>query len=333
MSTNISYSKENLKLQKWIVLVAFVLFGLKMAAWLLTSSVAIFTDALESTVNIFSALLGLYSLYVAAKPRDEDHPYGHGKVEFISGAVEGVLIMAAGVFILFEAASNLYTPKVLQKMDTGIILVSATAVINFGVGFFAVDRGKKSNSMALLASGKHLMTDSYSTLGLVVALILIYFTGYNWLDPAVALVISGIIAISGYKIVRKSLAGIMDEVDEGLIEKLVASIQACRRPQWVDLHNFRVIKYGHVLHIDCHLTMPWYFDVLEAHDEITHLEQTLRAEYGEHVELFVHVDPCLPSSCSICGFTDCTRRKADLISTVQWTYDNVSKNAKHRLDE
>ena len=302
-----------------------------MAAWLMTGSVAIFTDALESTVNIFSALLGLYSLYIAAKPRDEDHPYGHGKVEFISGAVEGVLIVAAGIFISLEAIGNLYSPRGLQKMDTGILLISSTAIINFLVGYFALDRGKKSNSMALQASGRHLMTDAYSTFGLVVALILIFLTGYNWLDPAVALAVSFIITVSGYKIIRKSLAGIMDEVDAALIQKLVASIEACRRPQWVDLHNFRVIKYGHVLHIDCHLTMPWYFDVLEAHDEITHLEQTLRTEYGEHVELFVHVDPCLPSSCSICGFAECTRRKGELISTVQWTYENVSKNAKHRL--
>ncbi len=178
---------ENLRTQRWVVTVAVILFILKIVAYFLTHSVAILTDALESTVNVIAGFIGLYSLYVAAKPRDEDHPYGHGKAEFLSAAVEGTLILIAGLIIIYESISNFIHPRALQKLDFGIILVAITALINFVVGGISIKRGKKNDSLALVASGKHLQSDTWSTLGIIFGLILIRFTGLIWLDSVVAI--------------------------------------------------------------------------------------------------------------------------------------------------
>jgi len=160
--------QTNLRVQKWVVTVAIVLFILKITAWFLTNSVSILTDALESTVNVIAGLIGWYSLYVAAKPRDVDHPYGHGKAEFISAAVEGTLIVIAGLIIIYEAVLNFLHPHPIQKLDYGIVLVAISAIINFIMGNIAIRRGQKNNSLALIASGKHLKSDTYSTIGIIV---------------------------------------------------------------------------------------------------------------------------------------------------------------------
>ena len=169
-------AQQNLRLQKTITAIAFFLFLIKIAAWYITNSVAILTDALESTVNVIAGLIGVYSLFVSAKPKDYDHPYGHGKAEFLSAAVEGTLITVAGFIIIYEAITNLLQPHTLQKLDYGIILVSITAIINYIAGAICIKTGTKNNSLALLASGKHLQSDTWSTLGIIAGLLLILFT-------------------------------------------------------------------------------------------------------------------------------------------------------------
>lgn len=303
----------------------------KIGAWYLTNSVAILTDALESIVNIAAGLLGVYSLFVSAKPKDANHPYGHGKAEFISAAVEGTLIIVAGVIIIYKAAVSLVNPPELQKLDFGIILVSATAVINFIAGTVCLKAGIKNNSLALIASGKHLRTDTWSTLGIITGLVLLYFTKLLWLDSVVAIIFSLLIIYTGYKIIRSSIAGIMDEADIELLKKLVALLNANRKENWIDLHNLRVIKYGGTLHLDCHLTVPWYLNVREAHAEIEALASLVQKEFGETVELFVHSDDCREFSCRICYKKDCLVRLHDFENRVEWTIDNIIKDSKHRV--
>ena len=138
--------KENFRVQQWVVIVAVVLFGIKIAAWFLTRSVSILTDALESTVNVISGFIGLYSLYIAAKPKDIDHPYGHGKAEFISAAVEGTLIMIAGLIIIYESINNFIHPHELKSLDYGMLLVAVAGLVNYIMGYVAIQRGKKNNS-------------------------------------------------------------------------------------------------------------------------------------------------------------------------------------------
>lgn len=324
--------KKNYAFQKLIVAVGILLFAAKLVAWYFTRSVAVLTDALESIVNIITAFIGLYSLYLSSLPKDENHPYGHGKVEFISAAIEGALISVAGLIIIYEVVLSLWYPKPVLKLDLGIWLISATAVINFTVGRIAVSRGRKSRSLALEASGKHLQSDTYSTIGIVAGLILISITGIQWLDSVVALILACFIIYTGYRILRNSVGGIMDEADDKLIDEFVKLVSEKRQPNWIDLHNLRIIKYGSTLHMDCHLTLPYYLNVKEAHDEVEKLDEIINAHFGTKVELFVHTDPCQEFACGHCNKTACNVRQFPHVQQVEWTRENILRNKQHRRE-
>jgi cation diffusion facilitator family transporter len=324
-------NKENLRVQRWVVLVALFLFSLKIVAYLLTGSIAVLTDALESIVNVIAGIIGLYSLYVAAKPRDEDHPYGHGKAEFVSAGLEGILIMVAGLVIIYEAIYHLYNPHPIQKLDFGILLVAFTGLVNFLMGYVAVRKGKLNKSLALEASGHHLLSDTYSTLVVIVGLILIYFTRIHQIDSIAAILLAVFIIGIGYRITRKSLAGIMDEADQKILTQMVDLLNRNRQENWIDMHNLRVIKFGSVLHVDCHVTVPWYLNVRESHIEIDRLTEIITHEFGESVEFFVHADGCLDFSCSICTKHECPVRKHRFEKKIEWTLKNIISNKKHQL--
>jgi cation diffusion facilitator family transporter len=322
---------QNFKIQKYIAVISVALFLIKLFAWYLTHSVAILTDALESIVNVVAGFIGLYSLYISGKPKDQDHPYGHGKVEFLSAAIEGILIGIAGIFIIREAILNLYEPHSIQKLDYGIYLVGITAIINLLAGMICVKTGKKNNSLALIASGKHLMADTYTTIGIIIGLVLLFITGISWIDSVVAIIFALVIFYTGYKIVRSSIAGIMDEADMELLNKMVVFLNENRNPNWIDLHNLRIIKYGAMIHMDCHLTVPWYFNVHQAHDEIDRLSGLVKQHFGDSVELFVHSDGCLDFSCALCEKMECEVRKNAFEKKIVWTMENISSNKKHQL--
>lgn len=324
-------SQLNFRLQRFVAIVAVALFILKMIAWQITQSVAVLTDALESTVNVIAGFISLYSLYVASKPRDKEHPYGHGKAEFVSAAVEGGLVSVAGLVIIYESIDNLIHPHEIQRLDTGMIIIGLTAMVNFITGWYTIRIGKKHNSLALIASGKHLQSDTYSTLGIIVGIGLIYLSGWNWLDSIVAIGFSFFIIFTGYTIIRSSLAGIMDEADMLMLEKLVSRLNENRRSNWVDLHNLRIIKFGSVIHVDCHLTVPWYLNVHQAHDEVEAFSSIAKNEFGDSVELFVHADGCLEFSCKICNKNDCAVRMHAYEKTITWDVHNISSDEKHTV--
>ena len=260
--------QQNFRVQLGITVLSVVLFATKIVAYFLTHSLAILTDALESIVNVLAGFIGLYSLYVAAKPKDSDHPYGHGKAEFVSSAVEGTLIIAAGILIIVQTIQNLLDRKPIESLDTGLLLVGITGIINYVAGYFCLQIGKRNHSIALESSGKHLQLDTYSTIAIIAGLIAIIYTHWIWLDTAIALAVSCLILYNGYRIIRKSLAGIMDEADADLLQQFVVILNNNRSTNWIDLHNLRVIKYGSTLHVDCHLTVPWYLNIHEAHEEL-----------------------------------------------------------------
>ena len=327
-----SLANSNYQTQKKITIVVAVMFIVKLVAWYLTNSVAILTDALEYTINVISSIIGLYSLSLSAKPKDYNHPYGHGKAEFLSSSIEGILMIVSSFIILYQAIINLQHPHTISKLDYGIYLVAFTAFLNYFLGYFSIKEGKKTNSLPLAATGKHLQSDTYATLAIIVGLIAIYFTKYIWIDSIVAIVFATIIIVSGYKILRSSIAGIMDEADDELLRKLVEILEKNRNENWIDLHNLRIIKYGATLHLDCHLTVPWYFNVNEAHKEIDVLSCLVKNEFGESVELFVHTDGCLDFSCKVCNKKTCNVRKFNFKKTIHWTVNNVSTDSKHQLE-
>lgn len=322
-------NQNSIRIQWYIAVLSVILFLAKIWAYYITHSVAILTDALESTVNVIAGFIGLYSIILAARPRDTNHPYGHGKAQFLSSAVEGALIFIAGLFIIYEAIAQYIEARPLHKLDTGIWLVVATGALNFLFGTYAIKNGKKNRSIIVESAGRHLLSDGYSTLGIAIGLWVVYFTGILWLDSVVALIFAIIIIVTGYRVLRRSIAGIMDEADEGLLKEVVQLLQEKRKPDWIDLHNLRVIQYGEVLHIDMHMTQPWYYRVRDAEKEIHLLEDMVRAHFGNKVELFIHIDACMPYSCKLCALSECPVRQETFKEQVEWNLENVWVDSKH----
>ena len=317
--------------QRNIAILSVVLFLAKLLAWYLTGSVTVLTDALESTVNMFAGFLGLFSIILAAMPRDTNHPYGHGKAEFLSSAVEGTLIFIAGIVIIWQAIHQLIVPHILQRLDIGLLIIAGAGLVNFFAGKYAERQGKKHNSMVLISAGNHLVTDAYSTVAILIGLTLLLLTHnkWLWLDSAVALCFAVIIMVTGYKVLRRSISGIMDEMDVVLIKEVIDVLEERREPQWVDLHNLRVIQYGNLMHVDAHMTLPWYFTVAQADKEIDDLEDMIKAHFKNQVELFIHIDGCKPFQCKICALEGCDVRQEAFQHQLKWTIENVWANAEH----
>ena len=327
-----SPQQVNIRVQTWVVAASVVLFALKVLAYYLTNSVAILTDALESTVNVVTGFTGLFALRVAARPRDENHPYGHGKAELVSASLEGILIIVAGLIIVYESLINLQHKHEVQHLDSGMLIVGFAALANFALGAWCLSVGKRNHSIALQATGKHLQSDTWTTAGIIAGLLLLRFTGIGWIDSAVALLFATWIIIEGIAILRSTISGIMDESDASLVENMVEHLNKQRRDNWIDLHNLRTLKFGNTLHVDCHLTVPWYFEIRAGHDEAAALEAQIDQFFEHHIETFVHLDACVPpQSCRICSVAHCTKRESPFEDKINWTVDNVTRNAKHSI--
>ncbi|MBK6823839.1 MAG: cation transporter [Saprospiraceae bacterium] len=319
--------------QKLLLAVSITLLVLKLAAYYITGSVAVLTDALESIVNVIAALIGLYSLSLSALPKDANHPYGHGEVEFLSAGVEGSLIILAGFWIIYECVYRIFHFTPLQQLDQGMILLGISAFINLAVGQYSLRNGKKNNSLALISSGTHLKTDALTTFGLILGLAMVWITEWQFLDALVAIVFALIIIYSGFSIVRSALSGIMDEADEQLINQILNVLKDHRNENWLDIHNLRVVNYAGFFHIDGHITVPRYFTVDEAHAELDRITAVLAAHFEERVEFSIHTDGCIPEQCSLCNKAACPVRSADFVRSLDWNYELVIQNKKHRLPE
>lgn len=322
---------QNLNVQKWVLSVAIILFIVKIFAFYLTRSIAVLSDALESIVNIIAAVITFISLWIASKPSDADHPYGHGKAEFLAAGVEGVLIVIAAVTILFKSIQSFIDPHLISSLEKGILLIAFTALANWVMGYICIQNGKKNHSLALMASGKHLQTDTYSTLAVVLSLVLMYFFKWPMIDAIVSLLLSFFIGFTGYKILKSSIAGIMDKTDVEVIDKIIQEVNKARKYDWIDLHNLRVIKYGSTYHIDCHFTLPWYYTVKEAHQEVDELLETIRNFSEQPVEFMVHIDDCRPASCKICQKMDCHVRQHPFEKQIEWNFKSVTTSSRHYL--
>lgn len=322
-------SKTNFAFQKTVAIVGIVLFIGKLIAWHLTNSDAVFSDAMESIVNIIAGFMGLYSLYLAAKPKDIDHPYGHGKVEFVTSGIEGALIIFAGVIILVQAVDSLLHGNIPKKLDWGMLIIAVTAVINYLMGYISVKKGIRENSLVLQSSGKHLQSDTLTTLGVVISLILVYLTKIYWIDAAVALIFGGYIMFVGYKIIRKALSGIMDEADQELLSKMAKILNENRKREWIDIHNTRIQQHGSGLHIDAHLTLPWYFELRKAHEEMEETYKLISENSSRAIEFNFHLDDCKSFSCEICQLSECQVRQRPFVKKIVWNENNISQVDKH----
>ncbi|KAA6436963.1 cation transporter [Dyadobacter flavalbus] len=320
------------KLKQRLILLSFIasilLTGLKFFAYYLTSSNAILSDALESIINVIASGFAFYSIYLSSQPKDRNHPYGHGKIEFFSAGFEGALIMIASLFIILEAVKRLMDPAPIQNLAQGSGFILFTILVNTAIGYKLLTEGKKANSLALVADGRHLMTDSISSLVLIVSVGLILLTGFVWIDSVASLLFGMFLAYNGFKLVSKSVAGLMDASDEHLLEKVVNTLRSHKNPAWIDVHNLRVQQYGSDLHIDCHLTLPYYWELQKVHETIHDLENILKNSHNGETEVFVHADPCLYQCCYFCRIENCPVRQHNFIQDIEWDAANLVKNEK-----
>lgn len=326
-----------MKSQKNIILLSLVtsmvLMGAKFVAYTITHSNAILTDALESIVNVMASSFAFYSIYLASKPKDENHPYGHGKVEFFSAFLEGGLILIAGLLIVIKAIYSIYHPVEISQILDGMGILAITGIVNFALGRYLINKSKNFNSITLFADGKHLQTDAYSTLGLLVGLSLFYITKNVLIDSLLSLGLGLFILYSGYKLLRKSVGGLMDESDVDIVNKIVEILQNNRKDAWIDVHNLRIQRYGTELHIDCHVTLPNYFNLIQVHDEVSEIDKLVNQNMNIKTELFIHADPCVPQCCHYCSVKNCPIRSEDKTEDIEWNLTIVTNNKKHFVDE
>jgi len=323
---------QKIKILRLVLIFSIILLCIKFTAWYITKSNAILTDALESIINVVAGTFALFSIYYASFPRDENHPYGHGKIEFLSSGFEGALILIAGITIIVNSIYAFFEPPELQYLETGVWLSAFSGVVNFVMGKILVTRGKKSNSLLMVANGKHLISDTASSIGLVIGLILIVVTGLLWIDNVMAIIFGVVILVTGFGLVKKSVTSLLDEADYEKLHQLIAQLQNHRKEKWIDFHNLRVIKYGPNLHVDCHITLPWYDTLEEAHAEVNSVEQLISSSLGSDAEFFIHADPCVtPASCTICQVSNCKYRAAPFQKKIDWEISNMLPNKKHSV--
>lgn len=301
----------------------------KFSAYFITHSNAILTDALESIVNVLASAFAFYSIYLATLPKDKNHPYGHGKVEFFSAFLEGSLIGLAGIIIVFKSSYDLIFPKPIFQLFEGAAIIGATGIINAIVGFYLINAGKNHRSITLEADGKHLLTDAVTSAGLVIGVVLIQITHLYWMDGVISILLGLYIIYNGYLLTRRSVGGLMDESNTGLVKDIIAILQESRRDPWIDVHNLRAQQYGADLHIDCHVTMPYYFDLNRVHQEVSDIDKLVNGHTRHQTELFIHTDPCLAACCNYCSMKSCPVRSAPFDGEIKWTIENTTKNQKH----
>jgi cation diffusion facilitator family transporter len=320
------------KLKQRLILLSFIasilLTGLKFFAYYLTSSNAILSDALESIINVIASGFAFYSIYLSAQPKDRNHPYGHGKIEFFSAGFEGALIIIASLFIIIEAVKRIIEPAPIQNLAQGSLFILFTIFVNTAIGYKLLTEGKKANSLALVADGRHLMSDSISSAMLILSVGLILLTGLQWIDSAASLLFGVFLAYSGFVLLRKSVAGLMDATDDVLLDKVVQTLRTNKKPDWIDVHNLRVQQYGSDLHIDCHLTLPYYWELQKVHESIHDFENILKEHHNGETEIFVHADPCLEQCCYFCRIAECPVREHTFVKDIEWDAANLVKNEK-----
>lgn len=301
----------------------------KFAAYFLTSSNAIFTDAAESIINIVASAFAFYSIQLAAKPKDQNHPYGHGKIEFFAVGFEGALIISAGLAILVKSVLAWFQKPELDHLLTGSLVIGGTGIINLFMARYLINVSRKTQSITLQAEGKHLISDVVSSFGIVAGLLVIHFAKFTLLDTLISLAVGLFMFYNGYKLTRKSVAGLMDEADTHTVEELIDILNLNRRDNWIDVHNMRAQKYGENLHVDCHLTLPWYFDLQQMSAEVADVELLVNKDSSADVEFFVQVDPCKPEFCHFCRKKDCAVRAEEKTLDLMWTYERLVSHVNH----
>lgn len=325
---------DNFEFQKIVVVLGFTLLFIKYLAYWLTGSVAIFTDATESIVNVVAACVGIYALYLSAQPADKNHPFGHGKIEIISSSIEGAMILTAGILILYETIDSFINPgEISNQLDIGMVLIALAALANYVVGRAAIRKGKKNRSSALVASGKHLCSDTLSSVGILIGLVVVYIAesmGYDaaWLDSSIAAVFGVIIIATGGSVLKRAVDDAMDAADLPLLNEVTETVKEYRHDDWIDVYNLRLIKFGPKIFVDMKVVLPKKMTVEEQSLENSELAEAIRSKYGDSVEISVNPVPCMPYHCRYCS-RNCLYRSYQFEHIIEWNADVLCTTETH----
>ena len=275
----------------WLsIAAALVTIALKTAAWLITGSVGLLSDAAESVVNLVAAVVALFALRVAARPADKNHHFGHSKAEYFSSAIEGVMIFVAAVVIVAFAVERLIFPRPLEEIGVGLLITVGASVINGAVALVLLGAGAKYNSITLRADGHHLMTDVITSAGVVVGIGLVWITGWNWLDPVVALLVGLNILWTGWRLVSESASGLMDESLPKEQNARLRGILAEHETEEIKFHAFRTRISGARAFMEFHMLVPGAWSVQRGHDAMEDLIDLIQEEFAE-LRVIGHLEP------------------------------------------
>ena len=299
------------------LIIGLAIFVIKIVAYFITGSSAIFSDAAESVVHILATVVVLYSIIVSSRPPDKSHLYGHGNVEYFSAGVEGFLIIIAAITIIYFAISDLILGAQPNELDTGTVLIGIAGTINLLLGYYIVKKGKLTESLALVADGKHILTDAYTSVGVVIGLILVLITNQYILDPLIAIIVALNIIFTGYKLIRESIGGLMLETDDKLLTEITNLLNDIRKDYHIDIHQLRFWKSANNVFIDFHLTLPFFFNIVQSHDIEEELLERITTEISNS-QIRTHFDYCTPLLCQYCQFTPCPERKTEFSTKIKW---------------
>jgi len=295
----------------------------KFGAYYLTDSKAVFSDAIESIINVVTAAFLMLSISVSSKPVDEDHPYGHGKIESFSAGLEGGLIIVAAIMILVESIPVFFAPQPPRNLGLGLYILGGAGAVNLVVGGYLMRAGRTYKSEAISADGRHLLTDFYTSAGVIIGLLLYRLTGFPWLDPLLACLVALNILIPGISLLAKSFKNLMDEADPELLERIVQGLNTIKKPGWLYPHKLRALRSGRYHHVDLHISLPHYWTLTQVHEAEQEITQALLDALGEEGDIMIHVDPCEPPYCPICNVDNCSARKAEFNSAPHWSVKEV----------
>ncbi len=287
-----SYSASEQKFAMRISLAVGVLMLVgKTYAYLITNSAAILSDAAESVVHVLAVGFAAFSLWLSFKPADSDHPYGHDKVSFFSAGIEGALIIVAALFIIFESMAKWVQGLRIENLDDGTLIVAGASAVNAVLGLYLVWKGKKHDSLILIANGKHVLTDSWTSFGVVGGLLLVIWTDWLPFDPILAIAVALNILWSGGKLIRISVGGLMDEVDPAVDRDVRAILDDETGKRSLAYHELRHRRSGNSVWIDYHLLFPSGTSLEEAHEQSTQIEAIIHRNLKTSCTVTTHMEP------------------------------------------
>jgi cation diffusion facilitator family transporter len=291
IAPDMSAPRPSLTRYAWLsIAAAIATILLKGVAWKLTGSVGLLSDAIESFVNLAGAIMALWMLTLAALPADDDHAHGHGKAEYFSSAFEGFLILLAAVSIGYTAIDRLMHPQPLEAVGAGLLVSVAASVINFATARILLGVGQKYNSITLEADAHHLMTDVWTSVGVIVGVGLVWMTGWLWLDPAIALLVAANIVWTGWQLMQRSAAGLMDiSLPTDKLEQ-IETLLAAYRKQGLDFHALRTRQAGSRAFVTLHVLVPGLWTVQQGHDWAERIEADIRNTLP-HAHVTTHLEP------------------------------------------